>query len=108
MYNTFIKPPKTSESKCTLNFTINSKSEILHKNEIINLIEADKEGFLEPIAKLKYIIFSKDKSFAVWELCTAKYSKKFKGKPFKTFAFIEDSQDHTQDSDNEEEIISFF
>ena len=106
MYNKFIKPPKTSENKCTLNFIFNKeKSEILDKkNEIVDITEVKKRNTLECISQMKYIIFSKDSCFVSWEICTAKISKKILR--VSKFGFIEDNEDKEEESD--EEIITFF
>jgi hypothetical protein len=113
MYNSFVKAPKTSESKCNVSFALKT-----HKNEIKTLF-LDKKGneipfsqftnneLVECIAQLKYIFFSKDTCFPVWELISAKLHKKIQKVP--KFGFIDDPDDaplHNSDDDEEFETSS--
>ena len=103
MYNRFVKAPKTSDGNCTTNFLIPK------------LLLPDEHGFkendvMECISQMKYIIFSKETCFAVWELCNI---KKIKTKIDRVpqFGFIENPEDdNSQESedDNLPEDISFF
>ena len=107
MYNKFIKPPKSVENKCTLNFKIKENTLIDKKNENINLSEIKKGNTLECIAQMKYLVFSKDSCFVTWEICSAKLFKRINhvGK----FGFIDDPSDNYEEPDPEpEDIISFF
>ena len=107
MYNKFIKPPKSSENNCTLNFKIKENTLIDKKNENINLSEIKKGNTLECIAQMKYLVFSKDSCFVTWEICSAKLFKRINhvGK----FGFIDDPSDNYEEPDPEpEDIISFF
>jgi hypothetical protein len=116
MYNSFIKAPKTSESKCTLNFGIK-----IHKNEIksifidkkcneIDFSQFNKNEIVECIAQFKYIFFSKDTCFAAWELISAKLHKKTQKVP--KFGFIDDPDDiqkcESDDDDDGEIFTNFF
>ena len=103
MYNKFIKPPKSSENNCTLNFKIKENTLIDKKNENISTSEIKKGNTLECIAQMKYLVFSKDSCFVTWEICSAKLFKKINhvGK----YGFIEDPEDNYEDSDDN---ISFF
>lgn len=114
MYNNFIKAPKTSENKCTINFDFKlRKSELKthivnKKNEPIELDDLKINDTLECISQLKYIVFSKDTCFISWELITAKVTtKKVKVQPF---GFIKDPDDQpVEEIDSDEEnLISFF
>jgi hypothetical protein len=115
MYNKFIKAPKTSENKCTINFSFNHKKNILQssllnkKNEELDLCDLKKEMYLECISQLKYIIFSKDNAFVIWEICTAKvYNGRVSRVP--GYGFIEDPEDQEikVESDEELDVNSFF
>ena len=117
MYNSFIKAPKTSESKCTLNFGIK-----VHKNEIKTLFldkrgneipfsQFKKDEIVECIAQFKYIFFSKDTCFTAWELISAKLHKKTQKVP--KFGFVDDPEDvpKCESDDDDDEIaatINFF
>ena len=66
-------------NKCnvdTIKFSVNKSSEIIYKNEKLDITELKKESLLEAISKMKYLIFSKDTCFISWEMCTSKYYKK--------------------------------
>jgi hypothetical protein len=116
MYNKFIKAPKDSESQCTMNFSLKKTKEKLdcvlmdNKKNELELSDFKKDSLVECITQLKYIIFSKDTCFTIWELCNIKLYKKIKRVP--KFGFIEDStevnnQDSTSDFEVEEDY-SFF
>ena len=113
MYNSFIKAPKSSEHKCNVNFSLKvSKNEVksvfLEKrgNEI-DFSEFKKNEIVECIAQFKYIFFSKDTCFPVWELVSAKLHKKVLKVP--NFGFIDDPDDQVVESDDEEiESFRFF
>jgi len=115
MYNKFIKAPKSSENKCTINFSFSHKKEILQtllldkQNKELEFDDLKKGMYLECISQLKYVIFSKDNSFVVWEICTAKvYNGRVSRVP--GYGFIEDAEDHEikADSDDELDVNSFF
>ena len=108
MYNKFIKPPKTTDNRCTLNFTFNKELSLVDKkNEKVEISEIKKGNTVECIAQMKYLIFSKDSCFVTWEICTAKLFKKILRVP--KFGFIEDINDKSEEIDDDpEEIITFF
>jgi hypothetical protein len=103
MYNKFIKAPKNSMLNCTMNFTLPAISKLLDSSF--------KEGdILECISQMKYIVFSKDTCFAIWELCNV---KKCATKIIKVsqFGFIENPEDDNHpesEDDNLPEDYSFF
>jgi hypothetical protein len=106
MYNGFIKPPKDSDSNCTLNFNIDLKKNCtLMDNKNETLVPEDfRVGLnVDCIGVFKYIVFSKDSCFPVWELDSLKINKRVKRVP--KFGFIEDSD--TNDFTIDEEY-SFF
>lgn len=106
MYNNFIKPPKTSESSCTLNFTLSKESNLIDKkNEKIEITDIKKNNLVQCIAQMKYLVFSKDTCFVTWEICTAKYFKKNKKY---SFAFIEDPDDVSIEDEDNIDIKTFF
>jgi hypothetical protein len=103
MYNKFIKAPKTSESKCTLNFCLSKTSDIIDKkNESLETSDLKKDSVIECIAQMKYVVFSKDTCFVNWEICTAKVYKKILRVP--KYGFIEDPDDCTLEKSDDEEI----
>jgi hypothetical protein len=108
MYNRFIKAPKTSENKCTINFVFDtSKSQLINKkNELLDTSEIVKGTVLECISQMKYIVFTKDTCFVNWEICTAKVHKKITKVP--KFGFIEDTTDLSDNESSDEETFTFF
>ena len=108
MYNKFIKAPRTSESRCFLNLSIAKTSEFMDKlEEPLTPQELKENSILESIAKLKYLVFSKDTAFFQWEIVSAKMTTKVS--KVKSYGFIEDPEDtYLSDSDSELEINSFF
>ena len=104
MYNKFIKSPRSSEHKCTVNFVISKNSEIMDKHN--EPASVSKGNTLECISQMKYLIFSKDSCYITWELCTAKCTQRVTRVP--KFGFIEDPFDITEDPDPEPELITFF
>ena len=108
MYNKFIKAPKTSETKCTVNFIIKGHVEITdNKNNEIGFGDLVVGNTLECISQLKYIVFSKDSCFITWELMGAKmYIKKER---VQGYGFIEDPSENTAEPvSDDEELFSFF
>ena len=113
MYNKFIKSPKTSENGCTINFNfLQKKNELLtelinSKNEPIDFTDLTKGSTLECIAQMKYLIFSKESSFVVWEATCAKLHRRINRVP--KFGFVDDPDDQQiADSDEDIEIHTFF
>lgn len=116
MYNSFIKAPKSSENKCNVNFGLKTnKTEIKSVfydrkgNEIdLDFSEFKKNEIVECIAQFKYIFFSKDTCFPVWELVSAKLHKKVQR--VSKFGFIDDPDDQVVESDDEEieSSVGFF
>ena len=111
MYNKFIKAPKDSDSNCTMDFSLKKSNLVLidNKRNELDLTDFKKNSSVECITQLKYIVFSKDTCFTMWELCNVKLYKKVNRVP--KFGFIEDSSENVQDSDLELEVdqdFSFF
>jgi hypothetical protein len=91
----------------SLSFNIKTGSEIINKqNETLDNSELVKGAIVECISHLKYIVFTKDKCFLRWEVCTAKIHKKITKVP--NFGFIEDPADISDDELSDEETITFF
>ena len=107
MYTKFIKAPKTSDNRCTINFVFDKlKSQIIDKkNDSLEITELVKGVTLECISQMKYIVFTKDTCFVNWEICTSKLHKKIIKVP--KFGFIEDPIDNS-DNESDEEIFTFF
>ena len=110
MYNSFIKAPRTAESKCRINFSYSqTKTSFIDKkgNEVSKELFKKNET-VECISQFRYIIFSKDTCFPVWEMVSVKIHKKHEkvGK----FGFVEDPDDTSRvESDDEiESNIGFF
>jgi len=117
MYNSFIKAPKSSESKCTLNFgfkfnkTENKTVFLDRKDNEIDISQFKQNEIVECIAHFKYIFFSKDTCFCVWELISTKIHKKIQKVP--KFGFVDDPDDKVvkveSDDENEEiKLTNFF
>ena len=110
MYNKFIKSPKTSDSKCSLNFILkkNEIKTIDNKNNEIELSEISVSDTVECISQFKYIVFSKDTCFITWELHSMK-KKMVKIEKVKKYGFIEDKEEEIiSDSEDLESIECFF
>jgi hypothetical protein len=109
MYNKFIKAPKEVDSKCTLHFTLKGSTFLDRKNNEIELSEINPGDLLEPISKMKYIVFSKDSCFVNWEIQTCKVHQTIS--KVKPFGFVEDPDDITIDPESDSEIeepVNFF
>jgi len=107
MYNKFIKAPKSTENEPTMNFTMKKNSSFIdnRKNEL-EFSEIKNSDIIESICQLKYIMFSKDSSFTVWEFQSGKIHKtidKVKG-----YGFIELEESDSEDEEAITEIINFF
>ena len=62
---------------------------------------------MENVSQLKYIYFSKDTCFTVWEIISAKLYKQME--KVQAFGFIDDPSDiTTEESDDEIDTHSFF
>jgi hypothetical protein len=107
MYNNFIKAPKSTDHQSTINFSIKKNCTIVdRRNKELEISDLSINTEVECISQLKYILFSKDNCFTVWEMYSAKVHKKFDKVPANGFIDVEES-----DSENEtdvEEIIKFF
>jgi hypothetical protein len=109
MYNAFIKPPKTTEARCVINFGIKYHKEEVktlfldRKDNEISFSHFKKDEIVECIAQCKYIFFSKDTCFSTWELVSAKIHKKMQKVP--DFGFVDDPDDRVVkvESDDEED-----
>jgi hypothetical protein len=96
MYNSFLKAPKTSESYVNMLISITKNSKFYDsKNREISLEDIKKGMYTESICQLKYLMFSKDTSFVVWELLSSKNYKKVN--KVKQYGFIDDPDDSTPD-----------
>jgi hypothetical protein len=109
MFNKFIKSPRTSESKCTLNFLFKPPGKettvIDNKQNVLELSDLKESETVECISQLKYIVFSKDTCFTTWELQSAK--KYIRIEKVAKYGFIEDPESES-DSDSDELNFSFF
>jgi len=114
MYNSFIKAPQTTDSKPTINFAIKKSKEnvktifVDRKGNEIAFSEFQAGETVECIAHFKYIFFSRDTCFSVWELVSAKLHKRIE--KVSKYGFVEDPDDfHRVESDDEEiDNIGFF
>ena len=110
MYNNFIKPPKTTENKCTVSFDFKIKNSenksifVDNKDNNIDLVDIKTENNIECISHLKYIVFSKDTCFTTWDLITAKVCAQ-KINKVKNYGFIETVE---SDSESEESFPTFY
>lgn len=112
MYTSFIKAPRSTQSNCTLNFSIKgSKTYKLftNKDNEIELSDFFTGAQVETIARMKYLIFSKEKCYVLWELCSAKLHKKINR--VQKYGFVEDPLDQEVEVESESEdegSYSFF
>ena len=96
-----------------MNFTIKPTTYIKdNKNNELVLSDITNNDNIECITQLKYILFSKDTCFTIWELCSIKIIKIAKRvHRVPQFGFIEYPEDEIfQDSEdnNLQEDYSFF
>ena len=111
MYNNFIKAPKTSHSNCTASFSLSKNTQYINKKgSEINISEFTPDicKKVECLAQLKYVMFSKDTCFTIWEAKTLKLHKQVQRVP--RYGFVEDPEDVVPEveSDDEEHLISTF
>jgi hypothetical protein len=72
-----------------------------------DLESVTKEALVEGILQLKYLVFTKETCYFQWEMVTAKVHKKAVKLP-KTFLFIEDPDDVSDDEISDDETFTFF
>jgi hypothetical protein len=102
MYNNFIKAPKSTENQSTINFTLKKDTTFINRrNNEIDLPDVSPDSEIECISQLKYILFSKDNCFTIWELHSAKVHKKIDKVPANGFIAVEES-------DSDSEVFNFF
>lgn len=110
MFNKSIKSPKSSNNKCTMNFTFKKSNCTLvdNKKQDLELNDFKNNLNVECIAKLKYIIFSKDMCYTSWELVVMKLNRRINRVP--KFGFIEEENENNEDDFEVEDEIdcSFF
>jgi hypothetical protein len=106
----YTKIVKESALSCTIKkATSNSSSCVLvdNKNNELNLEDYKKDSVVEGICRMKYIVFSKDRCFTVWDLIVMKLHRKMQKVP--KFGFIEDDpEDNNSDNEIEDIDYSFF
>ena len=104
MYNKFIKAPKSSSENCTMNFVLKKDCVFIDKKlEPLEISDFKIDDTVESISQLKYILFSKDTCFAVWETISLKlYKKPIARVP--AFGFIQDDSDLKSDSESDDDF----
>ena len=111
MYNKFIKAPNSTTSECTLNFALHKELKLTDKknNSDMELSDYKENSQVECISQLKYLIFSKDTCFTVWEVRNMKLINKRVHRVPK-FAFIEDFEEPVPEDPDDfvAENYSFF
>jgi len=110
MYNSFIKAPQTTESKSTINISIKKTKTLTslfydRKGNEIDYSQFKRNEIVECIAQFKYIFFSKDTCFPVWELISSKLHKKIEKVP--KFGFVDDPDDRQKVESDDEELEDF-
>jgi hypothetical protein len=98
MYHPFLKAPKNADSNVSIDININKSKFYDSKNREISLSDIKENNNSECICHLKYLVFSKDTAFLVWELLSCKVYKKINR--VKQYGFIEDPEDYSFDSDD--------
>jgi hypothetical protein len=107
MYNNFIKAPKSTEKESTMNFSIKKDVTFIdHRKNDIDISEIKINQEVESISQLKYIMFSKDNCFTVWELQSGKIRKTID--KVKEYGFIKLEESDSEDEETISEIINFF
>ena len=109
MYNKFIKAPKSTDNKSTMNFIVKKDSVYMdtRKNEI-EYSEIKESENIECIAQMKYIMFSKDNCFTVWEVHSGKVHRTVDKVPAYGFLNVDSDSQEDSDEENISEIINFF
>jgi hypothetical protein len=103
MYNNFLKAPQTNTSNVFINVMVSKNSKFYNSRNKELGIEDLKSGInTECICQLKYLMFSKDTSYVVWELITSKSYKKVN--KVKQYGFIEDPEDYFDIDQQEDEL----
>jgi hypothetical protein len=113
MFNKFIKAPKTSTSGCSISIGLKMQRGKLksilvdNRDNEIDISDFKENMKMENVSQLKYIYFSKDTCFTVWEIISAKLYKQIE--KVQAFGFIDDPSDiTTEESDDEIDTHSFF
>jgi hypothetical protein len=99
MYHPFLKAPKNADSNVSINININKSKFYDSKNREILLEDININNNSECICYLKYLVFSKDTAFLVWDLLSCKVYKK--RNRVKQYGFIEDPDDFTQEESDD-------
>jgi hypothetical protein len=107
MYNGFVKPPQTTENRSTVNFAISQKKTSFFdkKGNDIEYSKFERGETAECIAQFKYIFYSKDTCFPVWELVSTKLHKRMEKVP--AFGFVDDPDDLCEVESDDEDLKDF-
>ena len=107
MYNGFVKPPQTTENRSTVNFAISTKRSLFFdkKGNEIDYSRFERGEIAECIAQFKYIFYSKDTCFPVWELVSTKLHKRVEKVP--DFGFVDDPDDQREVESDDEDLKDF-
>jgi hypothetical protein len=103
MYNKFIKAPRSSNNGCSMDFTFKKNCSLSDNNNNESYIGEFKENMkAECVSQLKYIYFSKDTCFTMWEIVSAKLYKQIK--KVQAFGFVDDPDDICIEESEDDEI----
>jgi len=107
MYNGFVKSPQTTENRSTVNFAISTKRSLFFdkKGNEIDSSRFERGEISECIAQFKYIFYSKDTCFPVWELVSTKLHKRVEKVP--DFGFVDDPEDQREVESDDEDLKDF-
>ena len=99
MYNSFLKAPKNVDSSVNITLAVTKKSLFFnYKNKSMDFSDINNTYSCAVIAKLKYIIFSRDNAYSIWELLSAKNYKKIN--KVKEYGFIDDPEDSVSNEES--------
>jgi hypothetical protein len=107
MYNGFVKSPQTTENRSTVNFAVSTKRSVFFdkKGNEIDYSRFERGEIAECIAQFKYIFYSKDTCFPVWELVSTKLHKRVEKVP--DFGFVDDPDDQREVESDDEDLKDF-
>jgi hypothetical protein len=107
MYNSFLKAPSTLNNNIFMNVGITKNTKYYDSKSIITEDPLVVGNLCESICQMKYLTFSKDTAFLVWELVSIK-NIKIKTNKVKPYGFLDVPEEDLIDSEEYDEINETF
>jgi len=107
MYNSFLKAPSTLNNNVFMNVGITKNTKYYDTKSIITEDPLVVGNLCESICQMKYLTFSKDTAFLVWELVSIK-NIKTKINKVKPYGFLHIPEEDLIDSEEYDEINETF